>query len=74
MEALVQTECRVDELLRLLRGRERILVMSHNSPDPDSMGAACGMRYLIEKMLGIPTIFGFRGDIFPRRTRRWSAR
>jgi nanoRNase/pAp phosphatase (c-di-AMP/oligoRNAs hydrolase) len=64
MEALVQTECRVDELLRLLRGRERILVMSHNSPDPDSMGAACGMRYLIEKMLGIPTIFGFRGDIF----------
>lgn len=64
MQALVETECRVEELLRLLQGRSRILVLSHNSPDPDSMGAACGMRYLIEKALGIPTIFGYRGDIF----------
>ena len=64
MSTLVETECRVEELLRLLQGRKRVLVLSHNSPDPDSMGAACGMRYLIEKTLGIPTIFGFRGDIF----------
>ncbi|PIE22105.1 MAG: hypothetical protein CSA62_14105 [Planctomycetota bacterium] len=64
MSTLVETQCRVQDLLTLLKGRTRILVLSHNSPDPDSMGAACGMRYLIEKKLGIPSIFGYRGDIF----------
>lgn len=55
---------RVHELLDALRGRSRVLVLSHNNPDPDSMGGAFGLRYLLEHELGVQTSFGYRGDIF----------
>lgn len=39
-------------------------MLSHNNPDPDSMGGAFGMRFLLEEQLGVQTSFGYRGDIF----------
>lgn len=64
MAIVLDTRSRVDELLRVLAGRKRILVLSHNNPDPDSMGGAFGVRYLLEKALRVPTSFGYRGDVF----------
>ncbi len=64
MTLVVGQRSRVREFLQVLEGRKRILVLSHNNPDPDSMGGAFGIRYLLEKKLGVPTSFGYRGNIF----------
>lgn len=64
MSLMLQTRSRVRELLGVLKGRRRILVLSHNNPDPDSMGGAFGLRFLLEKQLQVPTAFGYRGDVF----------
>ncbi len=64
MSLAVHSRSRVREFLRVLEGRKRVLVLSHNNPDPDSMGGAFGLRFLIEKALEIPTSFGYRGNIF----------
>lgn len=64
MTTTLQTPSRVHELLEAFEGRSRVLVLSHNNPDPDSMGGAFGLRFLLEKQLGVSTSFGYRGDIF----------
>jgi nanoRNase/pAp phosphatase (c-di-AMP/oligoRNAs hydrolase) len=64
MSLVLEKSSRVRELLSVLEGRRRILVLSHNNPDPDSMGGAFGLRFLIEKHLKVPTTFGYRGDVF----------
>jgi nanoRNase/pAp phosphatase (c-di-AMP/oligoRNAs hydrolase) len=64
MELALEAKTRVLDLLRILEGRSRIVVLSHNNPDPDSMGAAFGVRYMLEKTLRVQTSFGYRGDVF----------
>ena len=64
MQGTLQAKSKVGLLLERLRGKKRILIMSHTNPDPDSMGGGFGMRYLIEHCLEIPTTFGYRGNIF----------
>ncbi len=56
-------EGRTQELIALLQGRERLLVLTHTHPDPDSMGAAMGLRYLVREKLGMPSSFGLVGRI-----------
>ena len=31
---------KLDELLKLARGRQRVLVLTHDNPDPDSIASA----------------------------------
>lgn len=64
MTTTLKSPSRIHELLKAFEGRSRVLVLSHNNPDPDSMGGAFGLRYLLEKQLGVSTSFGYRGDIF----------
>ncbi len=40
-----------DELLRTLRGYERILVVMHDNPDPDAIAAGWGIQVLVEEKL-----------------------
>ena len=64
MEVNINKPGKVMDFLAALEGRRKVLVLSHNNPDPDSMGGVFGLRFLIEKALGIQTSFGFRGNIF----------
>lgn len=64
MTTTLKSPSRIHELLQAFEGRSRILVLSHNNPDPDSMGGAFGLRFLLERQLGVTTAFGYRGDIF----------
>ncbi len=56
-------DSRTQELLRKLRGCKRLLVLTHVNPDPDSLGSALGLRLLAEQKLGVPSSFGFSGQI-----------
>jgi len=61
-----QTRTRDPSLQRLLnavRGRKVSLIQVHNNPDPDSIGAAVGMRLLYQRYLGIESRIVFGGII-----------
>jgi nanoRNase/pAp phosphatase (c-di-AMP/oligoRNAs hydrolase) len=51
-------------LLRdLLRSRRRLLVLTHNNPDPDSLGGAMGLREFAQQVAGIDCRIAISGKI-----------
>ncbi|MBL8751908.1 MAG: DHH family phosphoesterase [Planctomycetes bacterium] len=54
---------RTQALLDLLRSRKRLLVMTHNNPDPDSLGGAVGLQEFAHKAAGIPSKLAITGKI-----------
>ena len=51
-------------LLRdLLRSRRRLLVLTHNNPDPDSLGGAVGLQEFARQAAGIDSRFAITGKI-----------
>ncbi len=57
-------ETRAKGLLRALRGKKALLVVTHTNPDPDGMASGFALGWLVEKKLGIPATLAFHGDIF----------
>ncbi len=62
-------EGQTQALIELLRGHERLLVLSHSNPDPDSLASAVGLRLLAERKAEIPSEFGFTGRIMRAENR-----
>jgi nanoRNase/pAp phosphatase (c-di-AMP/oligoRNAs hydrolase) len=54
---------RTEVLRNLLRGRQRLLVMTHNNPDPDSLGGAVGLQEFARKAAGIDSRLAITGKI-----------
>jgi len=55
---------KTDDLAKLkdaLASHRRLLILTHNNPDPDALGAAAGMRLLAEKLAGVPSVIGYAG-------------
>jgi nanoRNase/pAp phosphatase (c-di-AMP/oligoRNAs hydrolase) len=53
----------VGEMIDWLRGRGRILIVSHDNPDPDSIASAVALRHLILVKTGEDAILGYGGVI-----------
>src|SRR5262245_38859035 len=54
---------RTDALCAVLRGRRRLLVLTHNNPDPDSLGGALGLMELARLAAGVESRFAITGKI-----------
>lgn len=54
---------RTEALLALLRGRRHLLVLTHNNPDPDSLGAAIGLRHFASMAGLVDSAFALSGRI-----------
>src|SRR5690606_33240881 len=54
---------RTESLRELLRGRHRLLVLTHNNPDPDSLGGAVGLQEFARKAAGIESRLAITGRI-----------
>jgi nanoRNase/pAp phosphatase (c-di-AMP/oligoRNAs hydrolase) len=54
---------KLDELLRLARGRQRALVLTHDNPDPDSLASAVALAFLLEKRAGVEARVVYGGII-----------
>ncbi len=52
-----------EALLALLRGKKRLLVLTHNNPDPDSLGSALGLRHFAALAAQVDSTFGLSGRI-----------
>jgi len=46
---------RARKLLQTLSGKTNILITTHIHPDPDALGSACALSYLLARRLGTPT-------------------
>ena len=62
-------EGRTKALIELLRGRKRLLVLSHSNPDPDSLASAVALRLLAAEGADVPSTFGYSGRIMRAENR-----
>jgi nanoRNase/pAp phosphatase (c-di-AMP/oligoRNAs hydrolase) len=58
-----ETEKKVERLLKVLSDKKKILIISHDNPDPDTLASAFALRDLILKKLDAEVIIGFTGII-----------
>lgn len=54
---------RMEALRAVLAGKRRLLVLTHNNPDPDSLGAAVGLREFARKVAGLDSTLAITGRI-----------
>ena len=52
-----------EKLLVLLKGKRKVLIATHENPDPDGIAAAFGLKYLIRKVAGISSVIAYSGII-----------
>lgn len=52
-----------DKLLSLLKGKRKVLIITHENPDPDSIAAAFGLKYIFRRTMGVSSIIAYGGII-----------
>jgi nanoRNase/pAp phosphatase (c-di-AMP/oligoRNAs hydrolase) len=57
------TSERLDVLLEATSGAERVLILTHNDPDPDAIGSAVALRHLLISRLNVNVKIAYRGII-----------
>jgi nanoRNase/pAp phosphatase (c-di-AMP/oligoRNAs hydrolase) len=63
-EDVVSFEDKFRESLEALNnGEDKIAIFTHDTPDPDAMGAARGLQWLVAKKFGIQSEIFYRGEI-----------
>ncbi|UCD56567.1 MAG: DHH family phosphoesterase, partial [Candidatus Hydrogenedentota bacterium] len=60
---MLATARKVEKLLQVLSDKKRILIVSHDNPDPDTLASAFALRDLILKKLKVEVTIGFTGII-----------
>ena len=50
-------------LLEVVKDEEKILILMHDNPDPDSIASAVGLQYLLEKLAKKPSVIGYSGIV-----------
>ncbi|MFQ5745932.1 MAG: bifunctional oligoribonuclease/PAP phosphatase NrnA [Gemmatimonadota bacterium] len=54
---------RVAELVGVLEGADRVIVLTHDNPDPDAIASAAGLAFLIEALADVPVSPAFGGIV-----------
>ncbi len=52
-----------ERLLKPLKGKRKVLILTHENPDPDSIAAAFGLKFLFRKACGVQSIIAYGGII-----------
>jgi nanoRNase/pAp phosphatase (c-di-AMP/oligoRNAs hydrolase) len=64
-----KTECKnssardLEQLERIIKDSQNLLIVTHNNPDPDAIASAFASKYLAEKQYGIKTHIAYPGSI-----------
>lgn len=60
---MAEARTRAQVLLSTLRGKKRILILTHDNPDPDAIAAGMALQYVIAACLGVQPVLAFGGII-----------
>jgi len=52
-----------EKLMALLKGKRKVLIITHENPDPDSIAAAFALKYLFRKVAGVTSVIAYSGII-----------
>jgi len=63
VERRTRNRPRVRKLLKLLEGKQNILITSHTHPDPDALASALGIAYLVRAKLPVKVTLSFKGRL-----------
>jgi nanoRNase/pAp phosphatase (c-di-AMP/oligoRNAs hydrolase) len=53
----------LEKLYETARGAGRLLILTHNDPDPDAIASAVALRYLLAERLGMESTIAYQGII-----------
>ena len=54
---------KIERLIKMFKGRQRALVLTHDNPDPDSMAAAWALATVLSDRVGVPADIAYGGII-----------
>jgi nanoRNase/pAp phosphatase (c-di-AMP/oligoRNAs hydrolase) len=57
------TTARLAAMKRALGDAERVIILTHDNPDPDAIASAAGLGYLVRRALGLPVTLAFGGIV-----------
>ncbi|MCX8084771.1 MAG: bifunctional oligoribonuclease/PAP phosphatase NrnA [Calditerrivibrio sp.] len=53
----------IKQILEVLKPRRKILILTHNNPDPDTLAAAFGLKYILQKVLQKRCTIAYHGIV-----------
>lgn len=62
-EILAQAVTQLERLVELARDHRRVVILTHDNPDPDSLASAVGIAWLLEKLAGLPSKVAYGGIV-----------
>lgn len=60
---LAQAALQLDRLVETAIGHARVVVLTHDNPDPDSLASAVGIAWLLERLAGLPSKVAYGGIV-----------
>lgn len=57
------TAARISAMKRAVGDAERVIVLTHDNPDPDAIASSAGLGFLLEKATGLPITLAFGGIV-----------
>ncbi len=61
--AVEETRRRLPDLIRTIEGTQRLLILTHDNPDPDSLASAFALKYLARRYCHNPATVAYGGII-----------
>lgn len=62
-DCIARAKPKLEELTRLARGKKTLLAQTHDYPDPDTIGSALALGWLLQELTGIEPTIGYSGVI-----------
>jgi nanoRNase/pAp phosphatase (c-di-AMP/oligoRNAs hydrolase) len=56
-------QARLEKLYEIIRGKRKILIVTHNHPDPDALAAAFALKYLLQTKWKVASIIASSGVV-----------
>lgn len=62
---LSKSQAKLERLADVLKGagKQPLLILCHNNPDPDAIGCATGLSFLLKRKFGVRSVLGYGGVI-----------
>jgi nanoRNase/pAp phosphatase (c-di-AMP/oligoRNAs hydrolase) len=54
---------KLNSLVDVVKDEEKVLILMHDNPDPDSIASAVGLQYLIANLAKKPSLIGYSGIV-----------
>jgi nanoRNase/pAp phosphatase (c-di-AMP/oligoRNAs hydrolase) len=61
--SIYEIKRRLNSLSGVVKNEEKVLILMHDNPDPDSLASAFGLQHLLSNLAGTPSLIGYSGIV-----------